>query len=97
MVNRKPATLKLKWQRHRAQAKFRREPYQLTFDQWLEAWQQSGHIHKMGRRLGDYTLIRVDTEQPWHRDNIKVISRGRHHIRRQTQYSKAIEYSYIKD
>lgn len=67
------------WHGHRSQALYRREPYELSFEDFEQAW---GVLwHQKGRRRNDYCLTRRDPELSWHKDNIQVITRGQHGMR----------------
>lgn len=60
----------LRWQR-----KINGQPilWQLTFEQWLLAWQQSGHLEQRGVKQGSYCLARKDLLGDYTPDNIQVI------------------------
>jgi len=44
----------------KANAKRRKIPFQLTFDQWWEIWSSSGKWNKRGRKKGQYCMARKD-------------------------------------
>lgn len=89
---------RLRWLRHKAQAKHRGEPYEFTYQSWRAVWQESGKQDKMGRLSHQYTMVRRDPTQAWRPDNVKVIQRSQHHTRRETKYTKdSIEPNYILD
>jgi hypothetical protein len=67
------------WHRHRSQALYRREPYELSFEDFEQAW---GMLwHQRGRHRNDYCLTRRDAKDPWSKDNTQVITRGEHGMR----------------
>jgi hypothetical protein len=89
---------RLRWLRHKAQAKHRGEPYEFTYQGWRAVWQASGKQDEMGRLSHQYTMVRIDPTQAWRPDNVKVIQRSQHHTRRETKYTKdSIEPNYILD
>lgn len=61
--------------RHRAQAKFRGEAYELSAEQWYGVWVDSGHHLQCGRCKGSYSMKRIDESQPWAEDNVHIIRR----------------------
>ena len=65
------------WLQQRNQARFRKETWDLTFDQWLEVWGEM--ILQRGRKKNDYCMTRWDPEGPWDSKNAYIIKRG-HHI-----------------
>lgn len=64
------------WQRHRCQARFRGESYELSFDEWQELWR--GQWHLRGRGSTDLCLTRIDFDGEWAIHNVVVCSRKRH-------------------
>lgn len=68
------------WTLGNAQATFRGETWDLTFEQYQAAW--AGYWHLKGRGSADMCLARKDTEGAWTPDNINVIPR-RDHCQRQ--------------
>lgn len=73
-----PQPWSTRYARHKAQAKYRLESYELTPAQFYDIWQASGHNEEMGRKRGQYTMIRVDRTQPWREGNVSIISRAEH-------------------
>lgn len=61
------------WQRQHAQARYRKEPYLLTFAQFQTLWHE--HWHEKGRGSDQYCLHRVDSTLPWQPDNVECIRR----------------------
>jgi hypothetical protein len=67
------------WHQHRSQAIFRKEPYELSFEDFEHIW---GVLwHQKGRHKDDYCLTRQDRTQPWTRTNTQVVPRGEHATR----------------
>ena len=48
-----------KYQNHKATAKRRNIPFLLTFEQWWNIWQQSGHWSDRGKGQGKYCMSRI--------------------------------------
>lgn len=71
-------TMRMRWLRHKCQAKFRNEAYELPYDSWLTVWQDSGKMDLMGRRKGAYTMVRIDPQAPWHISNVAIMTRDWH-------------------
>src|SRR5260370_36342368 len=50
---------KQKYDQHRYRAERRGIPFELTFKQWLQIWQDSGHLRERGHRQGQYVMARI--------------------------------------
>ena len=64
------------WMNMKAQARFRHEAWQLTFEQFESEW--AGRWSQRGRGSTDLCMIRVDILLPWSPSNIEVIARHEH-------------------
>ena len=64
------------WHRQRAQAHFRGEDWQLTFEEWQQAW--GAKWFQRGRGRDDYCMTRLDPSSAWHPKNIDVVTRLEH-------------------
>jgi len=64
------------YNRMKAQAAFRSEPFELTFRDFQTAW--SEHWHERGRRQHEYCLIRKDPDEPWALGNVETMQRQEH-------------------
>jgi hypothetical protein len=67
------------WIQQRNQAQFRREPWDLSFEDWLGLW--GDDYDRRGRLATDLCLTRSDLEQGWSRHNCTLMER-REHMRR---------------
>jgi hypothetical protein len=57
------------------QAAGRNIPFLLTFEQWWDIWQQSGHWHERGNLDGDkYCMARHGDVGPYAVGNVKIIT-----------------------
>lgn len=65
--------------RARCQARFRGEPWTLTFEDWEEIWRDRWHLR--GRASGDLCLSRCDYRQGWSVENCELITRRQHTTR----------------
>lgn len=68
-----PHKQNLAHQRHRAQARFRGEDYELSFEEFQYLWQD--HWQERGRARNQYCLHRIDPEMPWQIGNVVCIQR----------------------
>lgn len=68
------------WLQMRAQASYRKESFELTFEQYQQLWQ--GKWDQKGRGTDQYCLTRDDPDGPWTTDNTRCIKRVEH-LRRQ--------------
>lgn len=64
------------WLQQRNQARWRREEWNLDFDDWLIAWEDKWP--KRGRTKGSYCMTRRDPFKPWDKDNVYTVERGAH-------------------
>jgi hypothetical protein len=53
-------------------ARNREVPFLLTFPQWLQIWQESGHINERGLGKGKYHMTRVCDSGPYSVDNVEI-------------------------
>jgi hypothetical protein len=60
------------------QAQWREEPWQITFEEWKQLWDESGQWHNRGRERSCYCMTRRDVMEPWTKHNAVVISREEH-------------------
>jgi hypothetical protein len=73
------------WQKAKAQAQFRDEPWTLTFDEFQRVWRD--HWMLRGRSIDDYCMTRLDYEKGWDRDNTVCMQRLEH-LRRKFLWRK---------
>ena len=74
----KPKTFKssLPYRRYadqRRNAAQRGIPFELTFDEWLKIWADSGHFHERGRNAGQYVMGRIGDKGPYAIDNVIIL------------------------
>lgn len=60
--------------KHRAQARFRKEPYDLDWDDWQAFWDDDNFL-KRGRGKDDYCLTRTNLREAWSVSNCYVATR----------------------
>lgn len=60
--------------KHRAQARHRKESYELTVEEWFDLWQGPQWFNR-GRYSEAVCLVRLDLNLPWHKDNVEVVNR----------------------
>lgn len=66
------------WMRARAQANFREEGWQMTFEEFETLWNENGNWHQRGRGADDLLMTRRDPSKPWSRDNCYIELRKLH-------------------
>jgi len=57
----------------KAQAMYREEGWLMTFDEFVELWQDKWELR--GRDGPDLCMTRIDMEKPWSRQNCEVVTR----------------------
>lgn len=73
---------RMSWSRMKAQAKYRNEAWDLTWEQYQEIWADKWHLK--GRGSDQLCLTRIDWAGPWHIDNISIVFRIEH-LRRESK------------
>jgi len=63
--------------KHRSQARFREEPYDLTFEEWHSLWTPETLANR-GRTIDSWVLTRSDWDGPWSLDNVEIVDRATH-------------------
>lgn len=58
------------WLVHKAQANFRGEAHEMTFEDFREVWNQDGNWELRGRGSENICMYRIDVDQPWRKDNV---------------------------
>jgi hypothetical protein len=61
---------KTKWLKQRNRAKERKIVFNLTFEEWWDWWQATGHYHERGCKLGQYCMSRIGDTGPYELGNI---------------------------
>jgi hypothetical protein len=62
------------WHRARAQAHYRGEMWQLTFEEYVRLWQPYDHLR--GRDGASYSMSRRDRSGPWSTSNCYMATRA---------------------
>lgn len=65
------------WLKHKAQAKFRNDPYYLSYADWCEIWPMDKFV-KRGRTADDLCCCMIDPDEGWHLDNVHVVTNRWH-------------------
>ncbi len=68
-------------QRAKAQAKYRKEGWEITEQEYIKLWRKDDFYKKKGRSLDSLCLTRIDFEGDWTLDNVEIISREAHYKR----------------
>jgi hypothetical protein len=64
---------KQKFYMHRWHAKNERNiEFLLTFEEWYDIWQKSGHWENRGRKKGQYVMSRYNDIGPYSKDNVFI-------------------------
>lgn len=64
--------------RHKAQAKYRKEDFDLTLDEYIEIWMKDDNHLNKGRSPHNVCLSRKDPDGAWTKDNVEIMSRAEH-------------------
>jgi hypothetical protein len=63
---------KKKFTIHKSRAKDKGTGFELTFEQWLNIWLESGHWHERGKKKGQYVMSRKGDVGPYAIDNVYI-------------------------
>jgi len=64
--------LKVAFQNQRRSAGKRGIGFHLTFEQWLDLWEKSGHLKERGRGAGKYVMSRKDDDGDYEIGNVFI-------------------------
>ena len=80
------------WHAHKWNARRRNIPFLLTYEQWLDIWLQSGHLHERGNRKGQYVMARFEDTGPYSVNNVKIVTREINHAEKHysQEFRKAV-------
>lgn len=67
------------FQGHKDTATQRGIPFLLTFEEWWEIWQQSGHWHQRGRKRGQYCMARCGDRGAYEASNVRIVTIAQNH------------------
>jgi len=67
-----------RFQLHRGRAKYQGIGFELSFEQWLKVWTDSGHLNDSGRQKGSYMMVRKNHKLPFKKGNVKIVKKGEH-------------------
>jgi hypothetical protein len=69
----RPNPLRDAWYHQRWQAQNTRNiKFDLTFEEWLDVWNQSGKLHLRGRGVGKYCMARKNDSGPYEYGNVYI-------------------------
>lgn len=71
----------------RAQAKYRGEEFDLEFEDFFQLW--NGFWEQRGRDRDALVMTRIEWQDPWHKDNITLITRTEQ-CQKQALYKRAL-------
>ena len=70
---------KTKFNAHKSNAKRRGINFDLTFEQWMQIWQESGKIEQRGRGANKYCMCRIGDKGAYCIENV-FIGQGKHNV-----------------
>lgn len=83
-----------KYKIHKYSAKGRGISFELTFEQWMKLWLDSGHWKERGCRHGQYVMARFGDIGPYSIDNVKIITNGENSIEGNIGNTNALGYKH---
>lgn len=80
-------TLRGKYTRQKAQANYRGIPWELTYDEWFQLWDNSGKLDSRGATGADsYCMCRTNDTGPYASHNVRIDTFGNN--MREAQYTR---------
>ena len=67
-----------RYARMKAQAKFRNEEWNLTPEQYMKLWEESGVKEHIGSKPHQYCMVRKDSIEAWSESNCIIVTRRMH-------------------
>lgn len=74
------------WGQQRNQAMYRGEGWDLPFLTWVEIWGEE--YQYKGQSTDCLCMTRIDLDLPWHKDNVKIITRKEHFLSNRNKEGK---------
>ena len=65
---------RLKYMQQKRDARNRKIPFEITFEDWLEVWTRSDHWNSRGKFPGGYVMGRIGDIGPYARHNVHIIT-----------------------
>jgi hypothetical protein len=81
-------TLRITWNRSRAQARSRGEEWLISWEDYYYIWTRTGAVNQKGRSQNSICLARKDPKLSWTVDNVSLELRSQHLQRIQTGVPK---------
>ena len=70
----KSSKLKEAFDSQRKSSRERNIDFLLTYEEWLQIWIDSGHLHERGRFRGQYVMARFGDKGPYAIGNVKIVT-----------------------
>jgi hypothetical protein len=67
---------KQQYHNHKARAKRKVVPFELSFDEWMKIWTDSGHYHEKGTKRGQYVMSRYKDQGGYTLYNVYIQTVG---------------------
>lgn len=74
MISKKDVRIRRAFTVAKDNARRRKIPFLLTFDQWFDIWDCSGFFERRGCRLGSYCMSRFGDVGPYAVGNVEIVS-----------------------
>ena len=74
------------WSQQRNQAQYRGEVWDIPFLTWVDIW--GDEFMNKGQTSDRMCMTRIDLDQAWTADNVKIISRHKHFISNRNKQGK---------
>jgi len=63
-----------KYNQQKNQAKIRGVEFNISFEDWMKVWLDSGHWNQRGKTRGSYNMSRINDTGPYQYDNVFIQS-----------------------
>src|SRR5258706_9221221 len=68
-------SLHIQYLTHKRDALRKGVAYDISFEDWKDMWNSSGHFQDKGSKTGQYTMVRLDKTKPFTFGNIEIKQR----------------------
>lgn len=72
--------LRYVYRKQRRNAELRGVDFQLTFEEWLKLWEDSGHLAERGPRKGQYCMARYGDKGSYKVGNVRICTVTENHL-----------------
>lgn len=73
-------TLRDAYSNQKHDAAVRRIAFELSLEEWLTIWKESGHLHERGKGGIKYCMARINDTGPYAKGNVEIVTNLKNNI-----------------